>query len=298
MNVMSSTWAIKCKRYPDGMIKKFKAGFCAPGDQQLEGIHFCETYAPVIQWTTICLMFVLEILLGLRSMQGDITCAFLHVGLKENKTVYIDMPIGFAQNGKNGKKMCLKLKKTLNGLRQSPSTFWKHITVKLEAHGLEQSQFDPCLFTGPDVICVVYVDDLIFWLKDVPQINQVAMKSHELGVDFEQADNAAGFLGVTLDHDGSTGLLKMRQRGLIKRVIEALRLDDGYAKGKHTPEESKPLVKDADGEGAYGGLSLSSIVGMLLYLSGHNPPCTKPFPQTSNAAQSEEEEEHADSIWK
>jgi hypothetical protein len=59
---------------------------------------------------------------------------------------------------------------------------------------------------------------------------------------------------------------------LIKRVIEALGLDDGYAKGKHTPAESKPLVKDADGEEVHGGCSYSSVVGMLLYLSGHTQP--------------------------
>jgi hypothetical protein len=65
MNVICSTWAFKCKKYPDGLIKKFKARFCACGDQQLEGIDFFETYAPVVQWTTICLMFILERLLGL-----------------------------------------------------------------------------------------------------------------------------------------------------------------------------------------------------------------------------------------
>ena len=98
----------------------------------------------------IWLMFILEILLGLKSMQwGDVTCAFLHMDLKENETVYIDMPMGFAQYGKNGKKMCLKLNKTLYGLCQSPRAFWKYITVKLEACGLEQSKFDPCLFIGP-----------------------------------------------------------------------------------------------------------------------------------------------------
>ena len=52
-HVMASTWAFKCKRYPDGLIKKFKARFCARGNQQLEGIDFFKTYAPVVQWTTI-----------------------------------------------------------------------------------------------------------------------------------------------------------------------------------------------------------------------------------------------------
>ena len=121
-------------------------------------------------------MFILEILLGLKSMQGDVTCAFLHADLKENKTVYLDMQMGFAQYGKNGKKKCVpKLKKMLYGLRQSPRAFRKYITVKLEQCGLEQLKFDSCLFIGPDVICVVNVDDLVFWSNNVPQVNQVAM---------------------------------------------------------------------------------------------------------------------------
>jgi hypothetical protein len=136
MNVINSTWAFKCKRYPDGLIKKFKASFCARGDQQLEGIDFFETYALVVQWTTIHLMFSLEVLLGLKSLQGNVICAFLHADLEENKKIYIDMPMGFAQYGNNGKKMCLKLKKTLYGLSQSPRAFWKYITVKLQECGL------------------------------------------------------------------------------------------------------------------------------------------------------------------
>jgi len=272
MKVINSTWAFKCKRYPDGLIKKFKARFCARGDQQLHGIDFFETYAPVVQWTTIRLMFVLEILLGLKSMQGDVTCAFLHADLEEGENVYVEMPAGFSQYGANGMKKVLKLKKTLYGLRQSPRAFWKYITIKLEECGLEQSKFDPCLFIGPDVICVVYVDDLIFWSREVPKINGVAMELRKLGVDLEQEDDAAGFLGVTLDRNDSTGLLEMKQTGLIKRVIEAVGLDDGFSKGKFTPSEAKPLTKDPDGEEARGGFSYSSVVGMLLYLSGHTRP--------------------------
>jgi hypothetical protein len=65
----------------------------------------------------------------------------------------------------------------------------------------------------------------------------------ELAVDLKQEDDAAGFLGVTLERDPETNLLEMKQTGLIKQFIEALGLDDGLVKGKYTPSESKPLIK-------------------------------------------------------
>ena len=43
MNVLSSTWVFKAKRYPDGLIKNFKARFCTRGDQQIEGVCYFET---------------------------------------------------------------------------------------------------------------------------------------------------------------------------------------------------------------------------------------------------------------
>ncbi len=59
----------------------------------------------------------------------------------------------------------------------------------------------------------------------------------------------------------------MKQTRLIKRVIKALGLDDGLVKGNFTPSESKPLVKNLNGEAASGAFSYSSVVGMRLYLS-------------------------------
>ncbi len=136
-NVIWLTWAFKCKRYPDGLVKKFKACFCARGDMQLEGIDFFEAYAPVVQWTMIFLMFILEVLLGLKLKQGDVTCAFLHADLAPGETVYVKMPLGFNVKSKNGKRQVLKLNKTLYGLRESPRAFWKYMTEKLEKVGLK-----------------------------------------------------------------------------------------------------------------------------------------------------------------
>ena len=63
-HIIASTWAFKCKRYPDGLIKKFKVCFFARGNRQLGRTDFFKTYAPVVRWTTIRLMFILELLLG------------------------------------------------------------------------------------------------------------------------------------------------------------------------------------------------------------------------------------------
>ncbi len=41
-------------------------------------------------------------------------------------------------------------------------------------------------------MCIVYVDDLIFWSRDVANIDRVAMELCKLGVALEQEDDALG----------------------------------------------------------------------------------------------------------
>ena len=58
----------------------------------------------------------------------------------------------------------------------------------------------------------------------------------------------------------------MKRTGLIQRVIEAVGLEDGMAKGKFTSSQHMPLVKDAYGEPPSGIFIYIRVVGMLLYL--------------------------------
>ena len=266
MNVIQSIWAFKLKRFPDGLIKKFKARFCARGDQQLEGIDFFETYAPVVQWTSVRMMLILEILMKLKSKQGDVTAAFLHAELGPEEKVYVEMPLGFRQRGK-----VLRLKKTLYGLRQSPRMFWKYLTNAMKACGMEASGFDPCMFIGERVVAVAFVDDILFWATDEKYINDLGAQLRDQGLLLEEEGDAAGFLGVTMTRDDS-GAMELKQTGLIDRILEALGLDTKHATGKYTPAETSPLTKDEDGPGPEGSFSYASVVGMMLYLSGHSRP--------------------------
>ena len=80
----------------------------------------------------------------------------------------------------------MKLKNTLYGLCQSPHAFWKNLKKNLEKSCLKQSEFDPCLFFGEKVTCIVRVDDLILWARNEDEIHGLAMHLQELNVDLYQ----------------------------------------------------------------------------------------------------------------
>ena len=70
------------------------------------------------------------------------------------------------------------------------------------------------------------------------------MKICDLGVDLEQEYYSTGFLGVNLERDEKTGLLKMKQHILIDRVISYVGTDNRMAEGKYTSDGSLSLVNN------------------------------------------------------
>ena len=56
-------------------------------------------------------------------------------------------------------------------------------------------------------MCILYVYGIIFWERIDDDIHDLAIKLRYLGVDLEQEDDAAGFLGMALEQDLNTLLL-------------------------------------------------------------------------------------------
>jgi hypothetical protein len=267
MNVLPSTWAFKCKRYPDGRVKKFKARFCARGDRQLEGVDYFETWSPVVQWTTVRLMTVLSIMLDLKTAQADITAAFVHAELPPEEIVHIHQPRGFTVHSRD---YVYRLKRSLYGLKQSPRHFFNYLSSRLQAHGLIPSEFDPCLFIGSNIIVICYVDDLLFYAREEATIDELISKMEKDKIWIRKEGDAEGFLGV--DMKRTFGTIILTQSGLTNRIVTALGLHSSYTGSKSTPAERAPLPKDANGELADPTVNYASVIGMLLYLSGHTRP--------------------------
>jgi hypothetical protein len=265
-NILPSTWAFKCKRYPDGRIKKFKARWCIRGDRQIEGVDFFETYAPVVSWSTVRLFLILSIVLGLATKQVDYTLAFVQADLNEDE--YCEMPRGFERPGH-----ILKLKKSVYGLRQSPLNFFNCLKKGLEDRGFVQSKNEPCLFMSKSVVCLTYVDDCLFFAREERDIDSVIddLQNNEKFQRFQlkYEEEVAGFLGILIQRkeDGSIELL---QEGLIDRILVTLGLQD--CRTSATPAESKTLGKDLDGEDCVEKWSYPSVVGMMMYLASNSCP--------------------------
>ena len=148
---------------------KFKARYCVRGDLQREGVDYFDTYAPVIQWSTVRLLLTMVLSKNWKTKQVDYTNAFAQARLKEE--VYIESPRGFGRKDK--KDMVLKLINSLYGLKQAPKTFFEKLRDGLLERGFTQSILDPCLFMKANMICVVYVDDTIIAGPDSHEIEKL-----------------------------------------------------------------------------------------------------------------------------
>jgi hypothetical protein len=118
-SVLKGTWAFKLKR-----LLKFKARYCCRGETQQEGVDFFETYAPVVQWSTVQMLLTMVLSKGWTTKQVDYTNAFAQANLTDE--VYLEQPRGF-DSVKNHIDNVLRLQKSLYGLRQAPQTFFEKL---------------------------------------------------------------------------------------------------------------------------------------------------------------------------
>ena len=75
-NILHPTWAFKKNVYPEGSLKKYKSSLCVRRDQQIEEVDLFETYAPVVSWITVRLVFVLSLVIGLQNNRYTIITHF------------------------------------------------------------------------------------------------------------------------------------------------------------------------------------------------------------------------------
>ena len=110
----------------------------------------------------------------------------------------------------------------------------------------------PCLFMSKTVICVIYMDDCLFWERSQSEIDNV-MKSFKedspsYNWEHSKGESVSELLDIdikTLDNGGS----QFCQTGLIRKVLEATGVEQ--CNGFPTPTKVEaPPVTDKNGSEA------------------------------------------------
>lgn len=119
------------------------------------------------------------------------------------------------------------------------------------------------------MMVIVYVDDLLIYARDQSMIDSFILSMQQDDICLRREGTAEGYLGI--DIKTVNGQLHLTQSGLSQRILSALGLNK-YSNSCTTPADTSPLPKDVDGDPASGTINYASVVGMLLYLSGHSRP--------------------------
>ena len=189
MDVLSGVWALKMKQYPNGWVNKLKAWYCTCGSEQLKGINDFETFSPVIMLLTVWLLLVISILLDIETSWIDYTSMFNHDPI--DCLVYVEMPKGFSIDG-----YVWKLNKCIHGLKQSPHNFILYNKEKLKKMDFNQAAADPCLFISADVICLLYIDDNLYYYKGKKAMEKLKKSIEVESIMFREEESVAGNVGV------------------------------------------------------------------------------------------------------
>ena len=154
--IVPSVWAMKRKRrIATREIYKWKARLNVHGGKQEYGVHYWETYIPVVQWTYIRMFLILSILQNCHTCQLDFILAYPQANTETEK--YMDMPVGFDVEGKSNMSHALILIKNIYGGKASGRIWTNHLKKGLLSIGFVKSRVDPCVFYRGNIIFLNYV---------------------------------------------------------------------------------------------------------------------------------------------
>ena len=266
-DIVQTTWAFRKKRRPSGEVYRYKSRLCVRGDLQKGEFDGNETFAPVVEWSTIRMLFSLSLVENWVSASIDFKNAFAQATLP--KPIYLELPPGYAHANPDAEHLCMKINKSLYGDRRAANLWYRKLRESLiNDMGFSPSTMDPCLFIKENCAVVLYVDDAIIFGRTDADIEAVlqSFKTHDY--DYSRDGSFSAYLGIQLQHR-QDGTIKLSQPGLKQSIVDVLGLKDANA--CKTPI-SEPLFKFRDSPAFDNSFNYRSVLGMMQYVGNNTHP--------------------------
>src|SRR5258706_3968991 len=224
--VIGCKWVYKVKRNADNSTR-FKARLVIKGFQQIEGVDYDETYAPVPKFVTFRMLMALAAVQDFEIDQMDVVTACLHPEL--DKEVYMEQPEGYTKSN----VMVCRLKKALYGLKQAPRIWHIHIDTFLKSLGFTPSTADSNLYirhtgtgTGTNskpVYLLLWVDDILICSPSRAACNDI---KQQLTAKYKMKDLGAArmFVGIEIIRNRIQHTIALHQNRYITNILKLFKM--------------------------------------------------------------------------
>lgn len=256
-------WVFTYKLDQDGYLIKCKARIVVRGDLQLtDSIH--STYAATLAARTFRTAIAIGAKFDLEIYQYDVVGAFLNASRDQHPTVICELPEGYRIPGK-----CVKLKRALYGLKDSPLLWYNELSTTLRENELIASKEEPCLFFNRDrsILLIFYVDDILslYHRNYASQAHRV-IQALKQRYNIEEKGPVSWFLGVRVIRDRKRRTITLVHDEYIDKIAKKFDLAE-TGKFPATPLSSED-IKKSTGEATKKEIKdYQERVGSILYTS-------------------------------
>jgi len=265
-NVINSRWVYKLKHDANNVPVRWKGRVVCKGFQQIYGIDYLDTFAPVTSAQSIKLQLSIAAQYNMDTDHSDFDTAFLNGEL--DTPIFMEQPEGYVIGAPG--EYVWKLNKALYGLKQAPRVWNKKINGSLTDLGYMPIRCDPCIYVKKlsghqPIIVSLYVDDMLAIFE--PSLKHIWMNDKaKLGQQYRLTDlgKCKWVLNIAVGRDKRG--ITLCQNTYIDRMVE--RFDMKNCKPAHIPARDVILhapPSDAKPLGVQQHKLYRSMIGGLLY---------------------------------
>ncbi|XP_033147239.1 uncharacterized protein LOC103868417 [Brassica rapa] len=209
----------------------------------------------------------------------DVVTAYLY-GPLDNE-IYMRLPEGIELKANKGSREehCIRLNKSLYGLKQSGRMWYNRLSEYLAKVGYKNDPISPCIFIKKFenkgfVIIAVYVDDL----NIIGTLGEIAQTVEYLKKEFEMKDLGKTKVCLGLQLEYIKGGILVHQKAYTEKVLKRFNMDQAHPLTspmvvRSLGVDTDPFRPKEDDENVLGPeVPYLSAIGALLYLASHTRP--------------------------
>ncbi|KAF7334060.1 Retrovirus-related Pol polyprotein from transposon TNT 1-94 [Mycena venus] len=199
-------------------INKYKVRLVANGRTQIHGIHYTETYAPVVRHATLRVLLTFGAVRDWEIHQADVKNAYLNAPIDE--TVYMAPT-------PPGRRLVCRLNKGLYGTKQGGRTWYLKLRETFILLGYTVLQADNAVFISRDKLTIVAAatDDFTIIGQTLEHVDRI---KSQLNGHFELVDlgEINWLLGIHITRDRKARTISLSQTAYVDQIVAQMGVSD------------------------------------------------------------------------